>query len=61
MRREEWWSDEMTAEQQQHFYKIREHQLGQYRLDDWRDITASMRQAAERERGRKKHGALRRT
>ena len=61
MRREEWWSDEMTAEQQQHFYKIREHQLGQYRLDDWRDITASMRQAAERERGRKRHGAMRRT
>lgn len=50
----------MTAEQQQHFYKIREHQLGQYRLDDWRDITASMRQAAERERGRKRHGTLRR-
>ena len=61
MRREEWWSDEMTAEQQQHFYTIRSHQLGQYRLDDWRDITASMRQAAERERGCKKHGALRRT
>ena len=61
MRREEWWSDEMTAEQQQHFYKIREHQLGQYRLDDWRDITASMRQAAERERGRKRHGLMRRT
>mgnify|MGYP007022359060 CR=1 FL=1 len=61
MRREEWWSDEMTAEQQQHFYKIREHQLGQYRLDDWRDITASMRQAAERERGRKRHGVMRRT
>ena len=61
MRREEWWSDEMTAEQQQHFYKIREHQLGQYRLDDWRDITASMRHAAERERGRKRHGIMRRT
>lgn len=61
MRREEWWSDEMTAEQQQHFYKIREHQLGLYRLDDWRDVTASMRQAAERERGRKRHGVMRRT
>ena len=60
MRREEWWSDEMTAEQKQHFYKIREHQLGLYRLDDWRDVTASMRQAAERERGRKRHGTLRR-
>ena len=60
MRREEWWSDEMTAEQQQHFYKIREHQLGLYRLDDWRDVTASMRQAAEREKGRKRHGTLRR-
>ena len=60
MRREEWWSDEMTAEQQQHFYTIRAHQLGQYRLDDWRDITASMRQAAERERGRNRHGTLRR-
>ena len=32
MRREEWWSDEMTAEQKQHFYTIRAHQLGQYRL-----------------------------
>lgn len=60
MRREEWWSDGMTAEQKQHFYKIREHQLGLYRLDDWRDVTASMRQAAKRERGRK-HGAMRRT
>lgn len=60
MRREEWWSDEMTAEQKQHFYKIREHQLGLYRLDDWRDVTASMRQAAEREKGRKRHGTLRR-
>ena len=60
MRREEWWSDEMTAEQQQHFYKIREHQLGLYRLDDWRDVTEAMRQAAERERGRKRHGTLRR-
>lgn len=50
----------MTAEQKQHFYTIRAHQLGQYLLDDWQDITASMRQAAERERGRKKHGALRR-
>lgn len=61
MRREEWWSDEMTAEQKQHFYKIREHQLGLYRLDDWRDVTASMRQAAKRERGRKRHGVMRRT
>ena len=61
MKREEWWSDEMTAEQQQHFYKIREHQLGLYRLDDWRDITASLRKMAKRERGRKKHGAMRRT
>ena len=61
MRREEWWSDEMTAEQQQHFYTIRAHQLGQFRLDDWRDVTASMRQAAERERGRKRHGVMRRT
>ena len=60
MRGEEWWSDEMTAEQKQHFYKIREHQLGLYRLDDWRDVTASMRQAAEREKGRKRHGTLRR-
>ena len=61
MKREEWFHDGMTAEQKQHFYKIREHQLGQYRLDDWRDITASIRQAAERERGRKRHGTLRRT
>lgn len=61
MRREEWWSDEMTAEQQQHFYKIRAHQLGQYRLDDWRDVTEAMRQAAKRERGRKCHGTMRRT
>ena len=61
MRREEWWSDEMTAEQQQHFYTIRAHQLGQFRLDDWRDVTASMRQAAKRERGRKRHGVMRRT
>ena len=61
MRGEEWWSDEMTAEQKQHFYKIREHQLGLYRLDDWRDVTASMRQAAEREKGRKRHGNVRRT
>lgn len=60
-RKEEWFHDGMTAEQEQHFYTIRAHQLGQYRLDDWRDITASMRQTAERERGRKKHGAMRRT
>lgn len=60
-RKEEWFHDGMTAEQEQHFYTIRSHQLGQYRLDDWRDITASMRQAAERERGRKKHGAMWRT
>lgn len=61
MRREEWWSDEMTAEQKQHFYTIRAHQLGQYRLDDWRDITEAMRNAARRERGRKRHGNVRRT
>lgn len=61
MKREEWFHDGMTAEQKQHFYKIREHQLGLYRLDDWRDITEAMRQAAKRERGRKKHGAMRRT
>ena len=60
MRREEWFHDGMTAEQKQHFYKIREHQLGLYRLDDWRDITKSLRRMAEVERGRKKHGALRR-
>lgn len=61
MKREEWFHDGMTAEQKQHFYAIRAHQLGQFRLDDWLDITEAMRQAAERERGRKKHGAMRRT
>lgn len=61
MKREEWFHDGMTAEEKQHFYKIREHQLGLYRLDDWRDVTASMRQAAKRERGRKRNGIMRRT
>ena len=60
MKREEWFHDGMTAEEKQHFYKIREHQLGLYRLDDWRDITEAMRQAAKCERGRKRHGTLRR-
>lgn len=60
-RKEEWFHDGMTAEQEQHFYTIRSHQLGQYLLDDWRDITEAMRQTAKRERGRKKHGAMRRT
>lgn len=59
--KEEWFHDGMTAEQKKHFYTIRAHQLGLYRLDDWRDITKSLRRMAEVERGRKKHGALRRT
>ena len=56
----EWWNSNMTAEEEQHFYKLREHQLGKWRLEDWSKITTSMRNAAKCERGRK-HGAVRRT
>lgn len=55
------WHSKMTAEEERQFYEWRGHMLGKCRLEDWRDVTESLRQMVKTKKGDKRHGAMRRT